>query len=182
MKALRPTLWRTCRVIASETRLNLLWSLFLDGELCVKDLAEKNQMDPAHASIQLRALNARGLISSRRQKMMVIYRAEANPAVDSAEEILKGLRLCHRRNDTFDSIMYQATAFTHQRRIEIMRYLKKESLEIDQLSAVTGISHPALMRHLEKLIRRGFVRQKGDVFKAPRTKNRFGQLLSTLVG
>jgi DNA-binding transcriptional ArsR family regulator len=66
MKALRPALWRTCRGIACESRLRLLWALFAQNELCVCAAAKQTGMGEAQASVQLRALNARGLISSRR--------------------------------------------------------------------------------------------------------------------
>ncbi len=74
MNRLRPTLWRTCRVLASETRLDLLQHLFEQGELCVSELAAMTGVSPHNASTQLRALNARGLIARRREKQKVIYR------------------------------------------------------------------------------------------------------------
>jgi len=39
MHKLRPTLWRTCRAIAHETRLRLLWGVFKESDLCVVELA-----------------------------------------------------------------------------------------------------------------------------------------------
>jgi len=68
---LNPTLWRTCRAVASGTRLQLLWFIFEHGELCVQDLADLSGMSPSNASNQLRVLNARGLISPCREKMKV---------------------------------------------------------------------------------------------------------------
>ena len=60
---LRPALWRTCRVIANETRLQLLWHIFAKGELCVSQLVQRTGATQPNASNQLRALSARGLIT-----------------------------------------------------------------------------------------------------------------------
>lgn len=60
MSKLRPTLWRTCRVLASETRLRLLWTLFENEGLCVADLAHRIGISEQNASNQLRSLYISG--------------------------------------------------------------------------------------------------------------------------
>ena len=102
---LRPSLWRTCRIIACESRLQLLWTIFDAGELSVCELAHRTGMGNAQASFQLRALNARGLISFRREKMRVLYRAEANPAVDFSPQLLMGLRMCYEHKMMFSTVI-----------------------------------------------------------------------------
>ena len=177
MHKLRPTLWRTCRVIACETRLKLLWTLFEEKELCVKDLAGCLEIGEAQASLQLRALNARGLIQSRREKNWVLYSPEANESVDCAVDLLKGLRQCHDRGMALTTVIRQATAFTHQRRIEVVRVLQMKELGWEALLETTGMSSSALFLHLNKLIDRGFVSTCLDKYKVTRPNNRFGNLL-----
>ncbi len=177
MHKLRPTLWRTCRVISCETRLKLLWVLFDEKELCVKDLAESIEMGAAQASLQLRALNARGLIQSRREKARVLYSPEANGSVDFAPELLEGLSKCHDRNMALKAVIRQATAFTHQRRIELVRVLNGGGMGWDELLRTTGMSPSSLYLHLGKLMDRGFVSTCVNKYKQTRPNNRFGKLL-----
>ncbi len=178
---LRPTLWRTCRVIASETRLKLLWQLFETGELCVQELVERTGISRPNASNQLRALNARGLITPRREDMRVIYRAEANTEIGFAEPLLTTLRTCFDCSMTFKTIIQQATAFTHERRIEIVRALDGKKLQFHELLEATALSSAALSRHLRKLEDRGIVRGIGGQYRLSRTGNPLGRTLVKIV-
>jgi len=58
---------------------------------------------------------------------------------------------------SFEKIIRQATAFTHVRRIEIVRALADSNQTFDGLHTLTGISKPSLTRHLGKLESRRFV-------------------------
>ena len=174
---LRPTLWRTCRVLASETRLQLLWHLFREGELCVGQLAQRTGTSTPNASNQLRALSARGLISPRREKMNVIYRAEANSEVDFAPGLLKALRACHERSMTFKTAIRQSTAFTHERRIEIVIVLHGKSLTFGELRDATNISPTALSRHLAKLEVRRFAKRIDGMYRLSQPGNPLGREL-----
>lgn len=53
------------------------------------------------------------------------------------------------------------TAFTHERRIRIVRALAGKPMGLYELRRSTGISLPSLLRHLRKLAARGFV-SRGD--------------------
>ena len=178
---LEPTLWRTCRVLASETRLKLLWLLFEEGELCVGQLVERAGVSRPNSSNQLRALSARGLISFRREKMNVIYRAEANSRIDFAPGLLVALRTCHERSVSFKPVVRQATAFTHERRIEIIRTLNGKKLPFGVLQDATGISPSALSRHLEKLEARGFIKRTKNLYRLGRPSNPLGRELLGIV-
>ena len=174
---LRPTLWRTCRVIADETRLQLLWHLFAEGELYVNQLVQRTGATRPNASNQLRALSARGLIAYRREKKNVIYRAEANNGVDFAPDLLEALRQCHKRSMPFKTVIRQATAFTHERRIEIVRALNGKKLSFGGLRDTTGMSPTALSRHLEKLEKRGFIKRTDGLYRIGRPGNPLGRTL-----
>lgn len=178
---LNPTLWRTCRVLASETRLQLLWLIFEEQELPVQQMAERTSMSIPNASNQLRALNARGLISLRRKKMMVLYRAEANRAVNTAPILLDTLRTCYEQKMSFKTLIRQVTAFTHERRIEIMSALAEKQLAFHSLAEVTGMSASALSRHLNKLEVRGFVKYRDGFYKRAAPKNPLGRTLFKMV-
>ncbi|MBC8207215.1 MAG: winged helix-turn-helix transcriptional regulator [Kiritimatiellales bacterium] len=155
---LRRGLWKTCRVIASETRLKMLWYLFAEGELTVMECSQFMRLSPSNTSFQLKMLRECGLVISRREKMEVFCRAEANSAVEFAPEVLEALRRCHELGVSFKTLIRHATAFTHERRIEILRALRGRSLSALALRDATGMSSSAFCRHLDKLIRRGYVR------------------------
>lgn len=163
--------------MACESRLRLLWVLFDERELSVCELAYRTGMGAAQASVQLRALNARGLISCRREKMRVIYRAEANDAVDSASQLLAGLRMCHDRNMRFSTVIRQTTAFTHQRRIELVRILKEGPMDSEQLLQASGMSSSALSLHLRKLMDRGIIEKVDGKYSIFLPANQLGKVL-----
>ncbi len=174
---LNPTLWRTCRVLASETRLQLLWHLFEKGDLCVSQLEQLTGMSRPNTSNQLRALNARGLIASRREKTKVIYRIEANIGISFAPSLLEALRTCCDQSMSFKTVTRQATAFTHERRIEIVRALNGKRMAFGGLQVVTGISPTALARHLKKLKGRGFIKSADGLYRLIRPTNPLGREL-----
>lgn len=177
---LRPTLWRTCRALARETRLQLLWKIFEEGELYVRQAAERTGMSVPNACNQLRTLSARGLISPRREKMRVFYRAEANSALDAAPVLLDALRNCYEKKTPFKTIIRQTTAFTNERRIEIVRALSRKSLDFHQLIEATGMSTSALSRHLGKLETRGFVKYRNGIYYRAAPGNPLGRTLLKL--
>ena len=173
-------LWQTCRVIANELRLHILQSLMDNGELTVAQIASRTEMSPSNASFQLKMLRERGLIVCRREKMEVFCRAEANEAVDFAPELLRALRACFKQGIVPKTMIRHATAFTHERRIEIFRALHGRSLTALALRDVTGMSDSALSRHLDKLVRRGYVQRDGRVCRVGRAGNPLGRTLQKL--
>lgn len=158
MTDLSPSLWRTCRVLSNETRLKLLWKLFQNGESSMSSLAESLGVKESTACTYLRLLNSRGLILSRRKRNFVFYRAEANPGVDHAEELLRALREAYDAFMPLKMVAFKMTAFTHPRRIDVVSVLRHGPMEMGGLSIRTQISPPSLYRHLRKLEARGVVR------------------------
>jgi len=177
MRKLHPTLWRTCRIIANQTRLNLLRELFQTGELHVAELARRIGTSEHNATTQLRALNARGLIVFRRQKMRVIYRAEANSEVDFAPELLEALRISFQQSLPLKTMIRMTTAFTHERRIEIVRALDGSKKPCHDLLETTRMSAPSLSRHLKKLEARGFIKRTNDAYRLIPPDNALGRTL-----
>ncbi len=177
MSKLRPTLWRTCRVIACETRLQLLGLLFENEGQCVADLAGAVGVSPQNASIQLRALSARGLISPHREKLKVLYRPEVNDDVAHARTILEALRACAEAGMSHETVIRQATAFTHLRRIILVRALDGKRQKFEELQNATGISPSALSQHLAKLEARNFVKNRDGIYCLTHPSNSFGRIL-----
>ena len=158
--ALNPTLWRTCRVLANRVRLRMLGVLFRQGELPVSAVAGAVGVSAVLASLYLRSLSARGLLAARREGRWVFYRPAADPSVRVAADLLQALDSAFAsKRDPTKEIFRQATAFTHPRRVQIVRALANGAMAMDALARNTAIGRFALRRHLAKLCRRGFVKE-----------------------
>ncbi|MFA7256890.1 MAG: metalloregulator ArsR/SmtB family transcription factor [Kiritimatiellales bacterium] len=169
--------WRVCRVVSHKNRLKLLWLLFDVDELCVCQLTTRIGMTQPNASIQLRALQSAGLIRFRRKKMNVIYRAEADDRIEFAAPLLEALRMCCEKPVPLESVIRQVTAFTHERRMEIVRTLKKGSSSYNQLLEQTGMTTSALSRHLCKLEKRKVVGKTGGLYRLLKPSGKLGSIL-----
>jgi DNA-binding transcriptional ArsR family regulator len=177
MQNLRPTLWRTCRILANPIRLDLLRELFSDKELSVTALATCLGLSEKTAGIYLRSISARGLISSRPAGRWVFYTATANPSVDYANTLLSLVRECCKTGIANEEIIHYVTAFTHQRRIDIVGQLQEKTIAVQELSLATQISPPALHRHLRKLIDREMVERSGKHYTLKTPSNLLGKAL-----
>jgi DNA-binding transcriptional ArsR family regulator len=168
---LKPTLWRTMRVLANPVRLRLLAELFNKSPLCVKEAAQRCGVSRVVATQQLRQLQARGLIRSRRVVRWALYTPEADAAVTHAESVNRALRCAlQARPANPAGIMKQVTAYTHERRIRLVGALAGGPASATELAARCGMSLPAAVRHLDKLYRRGVITwQDGDAQLAPAT-------------
>jgi len=151
--------WAFCRILAQETRLRLLGEIIGHSRLCVYELAHRVGISETNASIHLKTLHGGGLIAPYRKKQQVFYSAEAPSTARFATEILPVLGKTIKAKTPLDKIIHQLTAFTHQRRIEVIRVLSAGPKTFDELMEATSITFSALHRHLCKLKSRGFVIQ-----------------------
>jgi len=157
-KPLQPTLWRTCRVLANRTRLQMLMAVFQQPGQTVSTVAARLNLSLPVASMYLRALEARGLLVARRVGRQVNYRAASVEAATPSAEIAAALKSVFRNeNIPLETVLKLATAFTHPRREEIYRAIHARPRTLLEIQTFTGISIPALVRHLRKLKSRGFV-------------------------
>ena len=155
---LQPTLWRTCRVLANRTRLQMLGLLFRQPDQTVSAVAMQLKLSLPVASQYLRALEARGLLSVSRMGRRVRYRINKAPSGVAARELILALqRTFQVEANPVDRLFKLVTAFTQPRRIEIFRALKEKPQDARQLKMLSGMSARALARHLRKLESRGFV-------------------------
>jgi len=178
---LQPTLWRTCRVLANRTRLQMLGLLVRHPNQTVSAVARRLRVPLPVASQYLRALEARGLLTVRRAGARVRYELGAATSGEAAQELIEALRRAFQRDPTpVETLFNLATAFTQPRRIEIVRALNQEAQSRVQLKAATGISTRALARHLRKLETRGFVVCRQGIYVLTAQPHGFGRALASL--
>lgn len=114
---LKPTLWRTCRVLANAGRLRVLEHLRQHGAASVASIGNGCGLSRVCATVSLRALQARGLLRAARVSRWVIYYPEADHLVQHAPELLAAVMAAFQRKMAPAALRKQATAFTHERRI-----------------------------------------------------------------
>lgn len=169
--ALRPTLWRTCRVLANRQRLRLLLLLLRGRGMRVSALAEEAGMPVPVCSHYLRMLNARGLLTARRQGRYVSYRALPDTSQPEAVALLEAVRLSARATASPAAAIYRlATAFTHPTRVAIVRLAAQGPVDERRAAAAAHCSRRAVHRHLDKLVSRRLLhrRRRGYGLARPR--------------
>jgi len=154
-----------CRTLAHPTRLQLLWDVFKEEERCVRDLALQSEISEPNASNQLKALASQELIIPKRGKLKVFYKPAGRPKTLCAKILLPALRQCQENGVSFETVIHMATAFTHERRIQIVRCLKAADETFDSLLNKTGMTTPSLNRHLKKLLDRNVIQKKRKVYQ-----------------
>jgi len=70
------------KVLSNDTRLRLLHVLTREEEMCVSDIVDAIEMKPQAVSNQLKQLEARNIVGSRKDGLQVFYRI-ADPCVVS---------------------------------------------------------------------------------------------------
>lgn len=184
LTASKPTIWRTCRVLANHTRLQLFACLARRPWQSVSELAEQFKLTLPVASQSLRALESRGLLVVRRIRRRVEYRIPAAADADELADLITALRKNVRGGQpAFEQIMKAATGFTHPARIGIVRALTAGEKNFAAIQFVTRLSAPALSRHLGKLLRRGFIAadDAGHRFAMSQRTDAVGKCLLRLV-
>jgi len=177
---LQPTLWRTCRVLANRTRLEMFRLLLRDPGQTVSEVARQLRKPLSLTSEYLRALESRGLLTARRVGRWVQYRPSppTNPNVSGMVAALRAT--FQRESSAIDIIFRLATAFTHPRRVEMFRVIQTRPHTLEQLQASTRIPGWALLRHLKKLQARGFVTERGGLYTVIKRADALGQELARL--
>lgn len=178
---LAPTLWRTCRVLANRVRLRILAELLEHPEQNVSRIAARLRLSLPVASRYLRELNARGLIEARRSGRLVVYHSNADRSVRGAAALLQVLkRTFATEPQPVEMIFRQVTAFTHPRRLTIVRALRLHDQTIISLQMETGLSKRVLSRHLRKLKSRGFIEIAGNRRRLSMPRGVLGRILLSL--
>ena len=153
-----PTVWRTCRALMNERRLTCLDVVLRSPGLSVKEVAAEARIPENQASINLRALQARGLLAARRDGVHIRYFAEPDPLVEHAAEVLKAVRRELGGANGAGAVLVTLRAFTHARRLTILGHLMTvNEAATDVIVGKTRISQPAVWRHLATLRDAGLV-------------------------
>ncbi len=177
---LQPTLWRTCRVVASRTRLQFFGLLVQEPGQSVSWAATRLSQPLSVASESLRMLEARGLLTVSRTGRRVTYQL-ARSTGDSSTGLTAALRFVFQReSQPVETVFKLATAFTHPRRIEIFRVIQTKPQTLAQIHAATGIPGRALQRHLSKLESRGFIVCRLGIYSVVKRTDAFGCELARL--
>ena len=167
-----PTLWRTCRALANERRLLCLKAILMQPLITVGEVAVIANIPENQASINLRALQARGLITAQRKSRWTHYLPSADPLVEHAALVLAALRkslITERQKERH--VIALLKAFTHSRRLTILSYLQgTPRATTESLVAATHISRPAMWRHLTVLKKAGFVGDEDEKWSLLRAK------------
>jgi len=180
----------TCRSLACDAKLVILHRLSAHAELPSSEISERAMLTQDDTSHHLAQLAAQHLLARRRSGARVFYRLNAEGPGAGPEGIVRLVRracqdvkwattgwgekaLVHLSAPAvaklpvgvaraLDAVFDAATAFTHARRLMILRFLAENGPARAAL-VVTALrmSPQARERHLDKLERRGYVCQPG---------------------
>jgi len=161
MRLLNPTLWRTCRALAGQTRLKLLRQLHDQPGQSVSDLAKVVGIGVSDASQELRRIQSRGLLQAERAGPRLSYRLGADPQVPSAAPLLSALKstLARTPPECDREIIPIATGLAHFRRVAIAKALLAGPQSELDLRSLTRIPPASLNGHVRTLIASGFVKR-----------------------
>ena len=166
-EGLKPTLWRTARALANPDRLNLMRLVSVaKGSKGVSELAGESGLPVPTASMYLRALNARGLISVVRSGPFVYYGTNSDRSLPVAAGIQKSFRRLFAfgelPKDWTDRLIPVLRAYSNPRREEMIRILASHSpLGYAEFHARSGICETSFLRHL------GVLEAAGIVIRSP---------------
>ena len=167
---------QVCRTVACHTRLKILDFLASHREVSPTDLARRLDIPLPKLSEHLRRLSASGLIQRRHSGVRCycvakspygettlsgklsrwLFRVFRDPSSDSSAVSGKGRVNSRSVESTHQLIFNAATAFTHLRRVQILRHLEtRGESDSETMTAQLKMSPSALSRHCAKLARRG---------------------------
>jgi DNA-binding MarR family transcriptional regulator len=165
-----------CRTIACYPRLKILALLANKPEISPTELARELKMPLPKISDHLRRLSAAGLIQRRPSGVRCycvakspygetalsgklsrwLFRVLREHSSDKSSSSAKRNGTSRPAESTPELIFNAATAFTHLRRVQILRHLQARGEgDSETMTTKLKMSLPALSRHCAKLARRG---------------------------
>lgn len=163
--------WKRLRILANPVRLEMLTLVAGHPRQCVKTIGGQMGLPEESASKHLQQLAEGGFLLPEREGRFLYYSPSRDPLAKSCLDEIK------RDGTDIGSMLYSLTAFTHERRILIVRKLAPLPLGAAALGIKTGISKDALSRHLDKLARRDVVQRAEGVWELKKPRNRFARVL-----
>ena len=164
---LQPTVWRTARALANRDRLNLMRLVAsAKGEKCVIELAAEAGLPAPTASLYLRALNARGLISVVRAGPYVYYGTKSDRSLPTAMQMQKAFAnlfgLARLPKNWTERLLPLLRAYSSPRREALVRVLGLvQPIGYSGLHQASGLCETSFLRHLRILVSVGIV-VRGD--------------------
>ena len=162
-KPLKPTLWRTARALANSDRLNLMYLVSTaKGTKGVVELAAEATLPVPTASIYLRALNARGLISVVRSGPYVYYGTGSDRSLPVAMNIQESFRRLFASKSMptgwTGKLLPLLRAYSNPRRESILHLLRNfQPMRYSELRKLSGLCETSFLRHLDILTAAGIV-------------------------
>lgn len=139
-----PPLWKRLRILANPLRLEMLTDVRSRPGRYVQVIGETVRCSEVTACKHLQMLEAGGFLNSRRQGRYLFYDfASGDPLAQALMDEVG------RPGADLGGILKVLTAFTHERRIVIVRALNGQPMNAETLCAVSGISRDAVFRHLK---------------------------------
>lgn len=180
---LNPTLWRTCRMLASQTRINLLRALVTHPGEGVSALGRRVGIGESAASQELRRIQSRGLLQSERQGALLVYRLAADPQVSSAAPLLKAILTAFDQfpSERDSEMCILAAGLAHERRIRMFRHLLGVSSTPRDLAFTLRISSHPFGVHLRTLQAGGWTVQSGKRLTATVPNHPLAKALAKLI-
>lgn len=137
------------------------------GERGVVELAAEAGLPVPIASIYLRALNARGLISVRRSGPFVFYGTASDRSLPVSIAMQRAFRRLFARRklpkDWAARLLPLLKAYANPRREEIVRTVAvHQPIRFVELHRRVGICETSLLRHLGALVSAGVVAKSGN--------------------
>jgi DNA-binding MarR family transcriptional regulator len=151
--------------VANHTRLRLLVALAQHQPQSVSGLAAELNLPLPVASLFLRLLESRSLLTAERVRRRVEYRFATTGNTVAFVEFVQTLQATLRRNPKQAAEVFRwATGFTHPTRIVLYRRLHQTPASVAELAAHVGLSRRATARHVAKLFRRGFIASSASLW------------------
>lgn len=176
-------LWKTCRVLANETRLKILRCLFKNQERCVQNIAEQFHLSEVVASQHLKLLNEHGFLNQKRESKWVFYQPTVPKNETPAKYLTSSLESkLTRPSPRYSELIRAFTAFTHPRRIDITKTVLLRQSRFEELVADCSISMPALYRHLDKLVNRNVIKEENSIYCIVQQKSALNKALLLCCG
>ena len=149
--------------MANRDRLNLLRLVAISkGEKGVASLAAEAGLPVPTASLYLRALNARGLISVVRSGPYVYYGTGSDRSLPVAMSIQESFRRLFARKSMptgcTGNLLPLLRAYSNPRRETIVRLLRNfQPMRYSELRKLSGLCETSFLRHLDILTAAGIV-------------------------
>ncbi len=182
MYKLHPTLWRTCRMLSGQTRLELFRRIVAHPGLTVSDLASQLRISLPRASQELRRIQSRGLVQAERRGLFVRYRPEPDPSVPTAKPLLRAVQNSFQLDPANDVLIAIAQAGSHARRLALLQLLLRGPWELHELEEIAGMTHLTLQRNLRLLEKAGLIRRSDKTISLTETEHPLARCLLDLLG